>query len=74
MIDRGEVTQHLLDQELKLQVQKVELIEILLQIYENTCDPLECVRMIQIISDVMAVRPRINLDATYFNDSYKLEH
>ena len=29
--------------------------------------------MVQIISDVMAIRPRINLDATYFNDCYASE-
>ena len=48
-------------------------MELLLEVYENTCDPLEAVRLIQQISDVMAIRPRLNVEATYFNDSYRCE-
>lgn len=46
MIDRGEVTNQLIQQELKLHIQKIELVEILLDVYENTVDPLESVRLI----------------------------
>ena len=49
------------------------LVETLLQVYEHTSDPLESVRILQIIADTMALRPRINLDATYFRDSYAAE-
>jgi hypothetical protein len=45
----------------------------LIDVYENTCDPLESVRLIQIIADTMAVRPRINAEANYFKDSYESE-
>lgn len=52
---------------------KIKQIQLLLDVYENTCDPLESVRLIQIISDTMAVRPRINTEANYFKDSYDSE-
>jgi hypothetical protein len=73
MLDRGEVAHHLFEQELELQLTKVMLVETLLQVYEHTCDPLESVRLLQIVVDTMALRPRINLDATYFRDSYAAE-
>jgi len=74
MLDRGEVTLHLMEAELQLQLTKIELVELLLEVYEHTCDPLESVRVLQIIADTMALRPRVNLDATYFRDSYTAEH
>ena len=44
-----------------------------MEVYEHTYDPLESVRVLQIIADVMAIRPRMNLDASYFQDSYQAE-
>jgi hypothetical protein len=73
MLDRGEVALHLFEQELELQLTKASLIESLLEAYEHTCDPLESVRVLQVIADTMAVRPRVNLEATYFRDSYRSE-
>jgi hypothetical protein len=73
MLDRGEVTLHLWQAELELQVTKIKLVEVLLEVYEHTCDPLEAVRVLQIVADTMAVRPRVNLEATYFRDSYTAE-
>ena len=73
MLDRGEVALHLLQHELELQLTKIMLIEELMEVYEHTCDPLESVRVLQIIADTMALRPRVNLDATYFRDSYTSE-
>lgn len=52
---------------------KASLIETLLEAYEHTCDPLESVRVLQVVVDTMAVRPRVNLEATYFRDSYTEE-
>jgi hypothetical protein len=40
---------------------------------EHITDLLEQQRMIQIIVDLMASRPRLNLSATHFKDSYKAE-
>ena len=73
MLDRGEVALHLFEQELELQLTKASLVESLLEVYEHTCDPLESVRVLQEIADTLAVRPRVNLDATYFKDSYRSE-
>ena len=52
---------------------KIKQVQMLIDVYENTCDPLESVRLIQIIADTMAVRPRINAEANYFKDSYESE-
>ena len=41
--------------------------------YEHTCDSLEQQRLIQIIVDLMAKRPRMNLAANHFKDSYRAE-
>ena len=49
------------------------MIELLLEAYNNICDPLESVRLVQIVSDIMAIRPKINLEASYFIDSYDSE-
>jgi hypothetical protein len=46
MLDRGEVTQELFESELELQLTKIELVEILMEVYEHTCDPLESVRIL----------------------------
>ena len=73
MLDRSEVAYHVFELELELQVTKVMLVETLLSVYEHTCDPLESIRVLQIIVDTMALRPRINLDASYFKDSYVAE-
>jgi hypothetical protein len=73
MLDRGEVALHLFEQELELQLTKASLIESLVEVYEHTCDPLESIRVLQVIADTMAIRPRVNLEATYFRDSYKSE-
>ena len=46
MYDRGEVTLNLMESELELQLSKIQLIELLLEVYEHTCDPLESVRVL----------------------------
>jgi hypothetical protein len=44
-----------------------------MQTYEHTCDPLENVRIMQVIVDIMAQRPRFNTDASLYNESYEAE-
>lgn len=73
MLDRAQVALHLLEGELELQLRKIVVIEELLVAYEHTCDPLEAVRLLQVIVDTMASRPRLNLEAAYFRDSYVCE-
>jgi hypothetical protein len=52
---------------------KAKHIEGLLEAYNHVCDPLESVRLLQMIVDTMALRPRINLEVKYFRDSYIAE-
>ena len=40
---------------------------------DHTCDTLDQQRLIQIIVDLMAARPRINFLANTFSDSYRAE-
>ena len=63
MLDRGEVALHLLQHEFEFQAMKAKHIEGLLEAYNHVCDPLESVRLLQMIVDTMALRPRINLEA-----------
>ena len=44
-----------------------------METYEHISDPLEQQRLIQVVVDLMAQRPRLNLSASYFTDSYEAE-
>jgi hypothetical protein len=44
-----------------------------MECYEHITDPLEQQKLMQIITDIMARRPRLNLNANYFNDAYDAE-
>lgn len=44
-----------------------------MECYDHTCDTLEQQRLIQIVVDLMALRPRMNLAANHFKDSYRAE-
>ena len=48
-------------------------IEKLLESYEHIYDPFESIRCLQMIVDVMSARPRLNMDASYYDDSYESE-
>jgi hypothetical protein len=41
-----------------------------MECYEHISDPLEQQKLMQIITDIMARRPRFNLKASYFIDAY----
>lgn len=71
--DRQQVLSDLLAFEVDFQFKKVKLTELYLQCYEHVCDPVEQQRLMQIITDTMARRPRLALEALYFKDSYKAE-
>jgi hypothetical protein len=51
----------------------MSLVFCYLECYEHTCDTVEQQRLIQVIVDLMAKRPRINMAANHFRDSYELE-
>lgn len=44
-----------------------------MEAYQHVCDPLETVRLLQMIVDTMAQRPRLNTEASHFIESYKAE-
>jgi hypothetical protein len=72
-IDRGAISAQVLEYEHKFQFAKIRLIEEFMKIYEHTIDIVEQQRLVQIMVDVMAKRPRLNTDSTHFVDSYKAE-
>jgi hypothetical protein len=72
-IDRGAICAQILEFEHKFQYAKIKLIEEFMKIYEHTIDIVEQQRLVQIMVDVMAKRPRLNTDSTHFIDSYRSE-
>ena len=70
VLDRSELAMDLMEKELSFQFAKVQLLQQFMECYEHVCDPLEQVRIVQIVVDTMAQRPRLNLESTYFTDSY----
>lgn len=71
--DRQQVLNDLLNHELEFQFRKVLLTQMYMEAYEHVCDPVEQHRLIKIIIDLIARRPRLNMDSFYFRDSYKAE-
>ena len=63
----------MLEQESIFQEEKLNLVQAYLECYEHSSDILEQQRLIQVIVDEMGRRPRLNLSATYFKDSYHTE-
>lgn len=68
-IDRGAVCSELLEYEHQYQYAKLKVVETFMEAYEHTCDIMEQQRLVQIIADFMAKRPRLNTDSTHFIDS-----
>jgi hypothetical protein len=71
--DRFALLEEVFECELLYQNAKIELIISYLECLEHITDLLEQQRMIQIIVDLMGSRPRLNLSATHFKDSYQAE-
>ena len=71
--DRLEMLDELLLCESKFQYRKVKLVLAYVECYEHIVDPLEQQRLMQVITDIMARRPRLNLQASYFKDAYAAE-
>lgn len=73
LIDRLKILEEVLELEANFQDQKLSLVQAYLECFEHSSDILEQQRLIQVIVDEMAKRPRINLSSTYFKDSYLTE-
>ena len=72
-VDRFKLMQRILECEDKYQKAKLNLCFSYLECYEHTCDTLEQQRIIQLIVDLAGKRPRLNLAANTFSDSYATE-
>jgi len=72
-IDRLRALKQIIEYEEQFHRAKLELAFAYLECFEHTCDTLEQQRIIQLIVDLMARRPRINLAANHFADSYEVE-
>lgn len=59
--------------EVKYQEEKLNLLLTYLECYEHVSDILCQQRMVQIMVDEMARRPRLNLQSTHFKDSIETE-
>jgi len=70
IVDRLNILEEVFECELNYQKKKVVLALTYLECYEHISDLLEQQRMVQIIVDLMALRPKLNLSATHFKDSY----
>ena len=44
-----------------------------MEAYEHICDPLESMRVLQMIVDLIAERPRLNTEASMYTESYDSE-
>ena len=72
-VDRFAMILECMELEQQFQTAKMDVIYCYLECYEHTCDVLEQHRLIQLIIDLMARRPRLNLAANHFRESYKAE-
>ena len=59
--------------EADFQYEKVKLVQVYMECYEHVTDPVEQQKLMQIVTDIMARRPRLNLNANYFVDAYDAE-
>lgn len=73
IIDRISTLESLMKFEAKYHFKKALLVRLYMEAYEHIVDPLEQKRFIQFIANMMAERPRLNLDSYSFENSYKLE-
>ena len=71
-IDRDSLRNELLENEVVFQRAKLKVLLVYLDIYDHLVKK-GCVRaMVQHITDLMSLRPRLNLHASYFVESYRL--
>lgn len=74
LVDRIEVLSDLLELELEYQFLKAQLLLAYLDAFEHTCDPLTQQRLMQIIVDIMAWKPKLDYQRSwYFRECYKAE-
>ena len=72
-VDRMRILDEALQLEVLYQEQKMNLLLIYMECYEHISDILSQQRMVQIMVDEMARRPRLNLQGTHFRESFETE-
>lgn len=72
-MDRLGILEQAFECELEYHLAKIDLTMSYTECFEHMSDLLEQQRIIQMIVDLMALRPKLNLNATHFTDSYKAE-
>ena len=72
-VDRLRILEEAIEFEQIYQEHKLTLVESYMECFDHTSDLLEQQRLVQVIVDEMARRPRLNLKATHFRDSYRVE-
>ena len=70
VIDRDLLVNELLELEVKFQETKVELVADYLEIYKHSVKPSQQLQISQKIMDLIALRPRLYLQGSYFAQSY----
>lgn len=71
-VDRDSLRNELLENEAAFQRAKLKLLLVYLDIYDHLVRKGKARIMVQHIIDLMALRPRLNLHASYFIESYRL--
>lgn len=73
IVDRLKILDDVLHCESRFQEAKSHLVAAYLECFEHSSDCLEQQRLVQAMVDEMAKRPKLNLSATHFRDSYEAE-
>lgn len=73
IVDRLKILDEALHCESRFQEAKSHLVAAYLECFEHSSDCLEQQRLVQAMVDEMAKRPKLNLSATHFRDSYEAE-
>ena len=50
----------------------MELIQSYLEVYEHTCEPLEQMKIITEINELLVERPRLDFEVDYFIEAFKM--
>lgn len=72
-LDRMGVVEDLLELESQYTLAKLRVVEILVECYESITDLVEQQRIIQLITDYTAKRPKLNFKSNYFKETYLME-
>jgi len=70
--DRQEILCHLYKNEVKFQDSKIKLLSAYMELYEHPMNINSRKTLLQVIVDLLHLRPHLDLSLTYFEESYKI--